>query len=96
MPQTLSLAREIIHSVAPELMSRPEQMAFRSLGAVYGSVQQRWVVVYSPQAYQRALKTVNKHCLAQNIAEVQVNALARIRPRHHAQEKPGDVNCLIE
>jgi transposase len=70
VPQTLSLAGEIIHSVAPDLMNHPEQTAFRSLGTVYGSVQQRWVVVYSPQAYQRALKTVNKHCLAQSATEL--------------------------
>ncbi|MGB5216320.1 MAG: IS1634 family transposase [Anderseniella sp.] len=70
VPQTLSLAREMIHSVAPDLMNHPEQTAFRSLGTVYGSVQQRWVVVYSPQAYQRALKTVNKHCLAQSTTEL--------------------------
>ena len=36
VPQTLSLAREIIHSVAPDLMNHPEQTAFRSLGTVYG------------------------------------------------------------
>ena len=48
VPQTLSLARQIIHSIAPDLMSHPEQTAFRSLGTVYGDVQQRWVVVYSP------------------------------------------------
>ena len=69
VPETLALARDIIHAVAPELMNYPEQTAFRSLGAVYGGVRQRWVVVYSPQAYQRALKTVNKHCLEQSTTE---------------------------
>lgn len=34
-----------------------------------GDVKQRWVVVYSPQAYQRALKTVNKQCLSPRTAE---------------------------
>ncbi|MCP4875399.1 MAG: IS1634 family transposase, partial [Gammaproteobacteria bacterium] len=43
VPQTLTLARDIIHSVAPDLMNSPEQTAFRSLGTVYGSVRQRWV-----------------------------------------------------
>ncbi|MCP5085400.1 MAG: IS1634 family transposase [Rhodobacteraceae bacterium] len=70
VPQTLTLARDIIHSIAPDLMNHPEQTAFRSLGTVYGSVRQRWVVVYSPQAYQRALKTVNKHCLKQSTTEL--------------------------
>ncbi|MCP4937288.1 MAG: IS4 family transposase, partial [bacterium] len=70
VPQTLTLARDIIHSMAPDLMNSPEQTAFRSLGTVYGSVRQRWVVVYSPQAYQRALKTVNKRCLKQSTTEL--------------------------
>jgi transposase len=43
-------------------MSTPEQAAFRSLGTVYAGVRQRWLVVYSPAAYQRALHTVNNHC----------------------------------
>ena len=70
VPETLNLACDIIHAVAPELMRDPTQAAFRSLGAVYGEVRQRWVVVYSPQAYQRALSTVDKHCLKQSSAEL--------------------------
>ena len=62
VPATLSLAREIIDATAAELMSTSEQAAFRSLGTVYAGVRQRWLVVYSPAAYQRALHTVNNHC----------------------------------
>jgi len=69
VPETLSLASDIIHLIVPELMSQPDQSAFRSLGTVYSNVKQRWVVVYSPAAYQRALKTVNKQCLKQSTAE---------------------------
>ena len=29
----------------------------------YAEVQQRWLVYYSPQAYQRTLKSVNKQFL---------------------------------
>jgi len=36
---------------------------------VYGDVKQRWVVIYSPEAHQRALKSVNKHFLKQSTAE---------------------------
>jgi transposase len=68
-PETLSLACDIIHAVAPDLMSNPMESACRSLGVVYGDVQQRWVVIYSPEARQRVLKTVNKHCLNQSLAE---------------------------
>lgn len=70
VPETLTLARELIHVVAPDLMQEPTQEAFCTLGTVYGEVRQRWVVVYSPQARQRALKSVNKHCLKQSSAEI--------------------------
>ena len=63
VPETLSLSQEVIHAVAPDLMEEPEKAAFRSLGTVYGDVRQRWLIVYSPEAYQRGLKTVNKKCL---------------------------------
>ncbi|NEX23945.1 hypothetical protein G3480_27490, partial [Thiorhodococcus mannitoliphagus] len=56
MPETLTQARELIHAVAAELMHDPAQEASCTLGTVYGEVRQRWVVVYSPQARQRALK----------------------------------------
>ncbi len=52
------------------LMHDPTQEAFCTLGTVYGEVRQRWVVVYSPHARQRALKSVNKHCLKQGRAEL--------------------------
>jgi transposase len=63
VPETLRLAQDIIHAVASDLMQDPEKAASRSLGVVYGDVRQRWLVVYSPEAYQRGLKTVNKKCL---------------------------------
>ncbi|MCI5208326.1 MAG: DUF4277 domain-containing protein [Candidatus Electrothrix sp. ATG2] len=50
---TLSLSQEVIHAVAPDLMEDPEKAAFRSLGTNYGDVSQRWLVDYSPEAYQR-------------------------------------------
>ncbi|MCI5222394.1 MAG: IS1634 family transposase, partial [Candidatus Electrothrix sp. AR4] len=63
VPETLSLSQEIIHAVASDLMQDSEKATSRSLGVVYGDVRQRWLVVYSPEAYQRGLKTVNKKCL---------------------------------
>jgi len=70
VPETLTLARELIHVVAPEVMCEPTQEAWCTLGTVYGEVRQRWVVVYSPHARQRALKSVDKHCLKQSRAEL--------------------------
>ncbi|CAK8720450.1 Transposase [Candidatus Electrothrix gigas] len=63
VPEILSLSQEIIHAVAPDLMKDPERAAFSSLGTEYGDVRQRWLVVYSPEAYQRGIKSVNKKCL---------------------------------
>ena len=63
VPETLSLARDLLHATAAELMSEPEQMAWRSLSTVYADVRQRWLIVYSPEAYRRALPTVNRQCL---------------------------------
>ena len=63
VPETLNLSQEIIHAVAPDLMEEPEKKVFRSVGVEYGDVRQRWLVVYSPEASQRGIKTVNKKCL---------------------------------
>ena len=69
VPETLTLACDIIHEVAPDSMNNPAESACRSLGVVYGDVKQRWVVIYSPEARQRVLKSVNKHCLKQGTVE---------------------------
>jgi len=70
VPETLSLARELIHATAADLMNTPDQSTLRSLGTVYADVRQRWVVVYSPDAYRRALHTVNQHCLQRSRDEL--------------------------
>lgn len=51
-------------------MAEPEQMAYRPMCTQYAGVQQRWLVIYSPQAYQRALKTFNKKALKQTEADL--------------------------
>ena len=66
VPATLNVAREMIDASAGDLMDQPQQVALRSLGTVYAGIRQRWLVVYSPAAYQRALHTVNKHCRQQS------------------------------
>ena len=70
VPETLGLASKIIDCVASELMVKPDLPTFRSLGTTYGFVKQRWVVVYSPQAYHRAQKTIDKHCVKQSTVEL--------------------------
>jgi transposase len=70
VPETITLARDIIDTVAPDLMSQPGQSAFRSLGVVYADIPQHWVVVYSPEAHERTIKSVNKHSIKNSASEL--------------------------
>jgi len=70
VPETLSDAKYIIEEMSPQLMADNHQEASSSVCLDYAGVQQRWVVNYSPQAYQRALKSVNKQCLELSIREL--------------------------
>ena len=63
-------AQELIKNIAPDWMANPQGMAWRTLGNNYAGVNQRWLVVFSPQAHQRGLKSVNKHCLKQTTANL--------------------------
>lgn len=69
VPETLSLARTLIESVAPTAGQTAEQTTWRSLCVTYAGIQQRWLMVWSPSAYQRALGTVNKQSLKQTQAD---------------------------
>lgn len=65
VPETLKSAREMIASIAPDLLKTPEVASFRSLGMEYAGIKQHWLVIYTPQAHSRAIKSVNKQCLKQ-------------------------------
>jgi transposase len=78
VPNTLTLAQQILDTVAPELISPPQRQAMRSLGTVYAHIKQRWLVVYSPEAHQRALHTLNQQYLSGSRAELtKADKLAR-------------------
>lgn len=70
VPETLSRTQELIENLAPDLMTNLTQMTWRTLGSNYASVRQRWLVIFSPEAYQRGLKSINKHCLKQSTTEL--------------------------
>jgi transposase len=70
VPETLGLARELMLAVAGELMLSPEAQAYRALGTRYGGVRQRWLVVYTQAARQRAEKTLQKQHLKQGKTEL--------------------------
>jgi transposase len=70
VPETLSLARALIHTVAPAWRQTPDIAAQCSLCVTYAGVKQRWLIVWSPPAYQRALGTVRKQSLKQSHAHL--------------------------
>lgn len=70
VPETLKLARDFIGEIAPEIMEKRDEMAMKSLCVWYGGVRQRWVFIYSPEAYRRALKACQKSFLKKTTAEL--------------------------
>jgi transposase len=78
VPETLKEARRAIEVAAPVLMESLDKMSYQRLESAYAGVRQRWVVVYSPEAYQRAIKRLERHCLKQSTAELKAfEALCR-------------------
>ena len=78
VPETLSAAREAIQAAAPRLMVSLDKLSMQRQEAAYAGVKQRWVVIYSPDAYQQALKSVNRQCERQSQADLQAfEALCR-------------------
>src|SRR5437764_5196002 len=70
VPETLKEARQAIGEAAPVLMESLDKLSYQHLESAYAGIRQRWVVVYSPEAYQRAIKRVDRHCLQQSTAEL--------------------------
>jgi transposase len=70
VPEVLKDARWIIDEVSPELMVELDKETHCSVCMNYADIQQRWVVYYSPQAYQRAQSSVNKQFLKLSEAEL--------------------------
>ncbi len=68
VPATLKLTHEMIDAIVPELMETPDEKSVRSLCCRYAGINQRWLVIYSPESRQRATKTINKQWLKQTTA----------------------------
>ncbi|NJO15408.1 MAG: hypothetical protein HC877_06570 [Thioploca sp.] len=67
VPETLRLASDTLDEWAPQLMCALSQSQCRRLETQYGEVKQRWVVIFSPEAYQRVQKTIDKQCQQQGV-----------------------------
>jgi len=70
VPETLTLAKDMIQQAAPILMVNPDEQAMMSLCTRYGDIRQRWLIVYSPEAYQRSRQTLNKQFRQQSQTEL--------------------------
>lgn len=78
VPETIGGTRELILAVSDEWLKTRPQRAYLALGSTYAGVKQRWLVVYSRSAHERAEQTVNKQHLKQSQAEYKTfNALAQ-------------------
>lgn len=85
VPETLKLAREVIHSVASELMKEPSQTTYRSLCVTYGGIKQRWVVVFSPEAYRRGQKSVNRQLSQKSTTEPDEEVIAAYKDQQKVE-----------
>jgi transposase len=65
VPEIIVAAREITWAVAEDLMGRDQEQIHCAVGVTYGGVRQRWRVVYTRAAQERAKKTLRKQYRAQ-------------------------------
>jgi transposase len=78
VPETIGGTQELILAVSNEWMQTRPERAYTALCASYGGIKQRWLVVYTQSARERAEQTVNKQHLKQSQAEYKAfDALAK-------------------
>ncbi len=68
VPETIKLTHEMIDAIVPDLMQTPDEKSTRSLCCNYAGIDQRWLVIYSPESRNRATKTINRQWLKQSTA----------------------------
>ena len=69
VPETIGGTRELILAASDEWIKAQPERAYLALGSNYAGVRQRWLVVYTRSAHERAEQTVNKQHLKQSRAE---------------------------
>jgi transposase len=70
IPETLSIAKELLKHVDVNLMHViDDTYRYQEVCGRYGGVKQRWIIVYSQQAYERDTRTVNRRALKQSERE---------------------------
>lgn len=93
MPETLSMTKDLLSKVDVNMMHRIDKnYQYQEVGGVYGGVKQRWIIVYSQQAYDRDIRTLNRRALRQSEREQKAFATLCRRPfacREDAQRAWG-------
>jgi transposase len=70
VPGTISLTEELIQATVDNLMLTPDERSYCALGVTYAGIKQRWLIIYSPEACDRASKTISKQCLEQSTFDI--------------------------
>ena len=67
VPETIKEAKELVHKSSEDIDWVTQENGYRiaSYPSSYGDIKQRWLLVYSEQAYQREKKTFEKKLLKQ-------------------------------
>ena len=63
VPENIALAKEAIHSWAETFAQKNEKRAMVSITSDYGGIQQRWLVIHTQAAKERAIETVSRQML---------------------------------
>jgi transposase len=69
VPETISGVSELCQSMAAEWSAIKPHRACKEIGSNYGGINQRWLVVYTKSAHERAQRTVNSQFLKESEAE---------------------------
>ncbi|PZN87469.1 MAG: IS1634 family transposase, partial [Candidatus Methylumidiphilus alinenensis] len=70
VPETFGSATALTQAVAGDLAASGEEMAWRTFCVVEAGVRQRWLVVHSRAARNRAEKTLQRKHLLQGDSEM--------------------------
>ncbi len=83
VPATLSDVKRLLAQVeVTQLTPLDDDYRYQEVGAIYGAVKQRWLVLHSQAAQQRAHKTVHKQLLRLTTREAK--AFERLTRQHFA------------
>lgn len=80
VPETIGGTQSLCAQVASDWMASRPDRAYTAVGSQYGDVKQRWLVVYTRVAHERAEQRVNRQHLKQSQTEYKaLNTLAKQR-----------------